>query len=257
MRCLKCKKEIADNLLRCNFCNTKVQTVCPVCGTMNPITSEFCAGCGLQLLKYCPQCHSVNLPDAKICRKCHTEFEIEQGSVTIVDLKQIQESAQEKEIDERQLTETQKFVTEPVIVENTNDIDIPDSLPILTENDDNFTVEKLSDYELINIEENANLDDINREEPEPNEELANDLLSIADDIDIISQSLEKENLTPEPVINKDALKSDVAAEPLPEEEFVEKKPAEEPKQEDQVSVVSETKQDVTENTINTNTKTVK
>ena len=251
MRCLKCKKEIADNLLRCNFCNTKVQTVCPVCGTMNPITSEFCAGCGLQLLKYCPQCHSVNLPDAKICRKCHTEFEIEQGSVTIVDLKQIQESAQEKEIEEGQLYETQKFVTEPDIAKNTNDIDIPDSLPILTENDDNFTVEKLSDYELINIEENANLDDINREEPEPNEELANDLLSIADDIDIISQSLEKENLTPDPVINKDALKAEVAEEPLSEEEFVEKKPVEEPKQEDQDSAISETKQDVTENTINT------
>ena len=205
MRCLKCKKEIADNLLRCNYCNTKVQTVCPICGNMNPITSEFCDGCGLQLLKYCPHCHSVNRPDAKICRKCHTEFEQEQGSVSIVDLKQIQSCiSTEKAINSQvALKPQQKYTTNPNIASNNNDLIFPDSLPTLTENNDIFTVEKLSDYELINIEENENLDETHREELEPNEELTNDLLSIADDIDIISKSLEQENLKTEPVKNKD------------------------------------------------------
>lgn len=88
MRCFKCKNEIQDNLLRCNFCNTKVQTVCPVCSSVNPITSEFCAVCGLQLLKYCPNCHSVNLPSATTCRKCDTPFEIDEATITISDLNQ-------------------------------------------------------------------------------------------------------------------------------------------------------------------------
>lgn len=75
MYCIKCKKEIDDKSLRCNYCNTKVQTVCPVCKTINPLTAEFCDGCGLQLIKYCPNCKRANLPNAKICRKCSFEFE--------------------------------------------------------------------------------------------------------------------------------------------------------------------------------------
>lgn len=88
MRCLKCKKEIANDLLRCNFCNTKVATVCPICGTKNPITAEFCDGCGLQLLKYCPSCKCVNLPNAAKCRKCGTDFEKDEAIITISDLKE-------------------------------------------------------------------------------------------------------------------------------------------------------------------------
>lgn len=75
MYCIKCKKEIDDNSLRCSYCNTKVQTVCPVCKTRNPITAEFCHGCGLQLIKYCPECKKANLPNAEKCRKCSYEFE--------------------------------------------------------------------------------------------------------------------------------------------------------------------------------------
>ena len=86
MRCLKCKKEIADNLLICSFCNTKVRTVCPICGTKNPINAEFCEGCGLQLLKYCESCGSVNRPDADKCRKCGMEFEKDSALVNILDL---------------------------------------------------------------------------------------------------------------------------------------------------------------------------
>lgn len=86
MRCLKCKKEIEDNLLRCSYCNTKVQAVCPVCGNINPITTEYCARCGLQLLKYCPECHCVNFPDASNCRKCGAAFEKNEESISITDL---------------------------------------------------------------------------------------------------------------------------------------------------------------------------
>ena len=88
MFCLKCKKEISDDLLRCNYCNTKVQSVCPVCGRINVITSEFCNGCGLQLLKYCQECKTVNLPVAKKCRKCGIDFEIDEDAITISDINQ-------------------------------------------------------------------------------------------------------------------------------------------------------------------------
>ncbi len=74
MQCIRCKKEIKDNVLRCTYCNTKVQTVCPVCKSLNPIKSKFCGQCGLSLIKYCPVCHCANLPSAKECRKCKQVF---------------------------------------------------------------------------------------------------------------------------------------------------------------------------------------
>ena len=96
MRCIKCKKEIDDNLLRCNFCNTKVQTLCPVCGSINPITAQYCAHCGLQLLKYCPHCKCVNLPGAEKCRKCGEPFDMQNGEISIADLeKQLNEDSPE------------------------------------------------------------------------------------------------------------------------------------------------------------------
>ncbi len=75
MLCLKCKNEIDDKAIRCTYCGTKVQSVCPVCKTINPIGAEFCSGCGLQLIKYCPNCDKANLPSSKNCRKCGFEFE--------------------------------------------------------------------------------------------------------------------------------------------------------------------------------------
>ena len=74
MLCIKCKREINNNLLRCNYCHTKVQTVCPVCKTLNPLKAEYCSNCSLQLIKYCPECKSANLPSAIECRKCHHDF---------------------------------------------------------------------------------------------------------------------------------------------------------------------------------------
>lgn len=86
MLCLKCKREISNKLLRCNYCHTKVQTVCPVCGNINPLTAEYCARCGLQLLMHCPQCNAINLPDSKKCRKCSAVFEKDVEAVSIADL---------------------------------------------------------------------------------------------------------------------------------------------------------------------------
>ena len=88
MRCLKCKKEIANNILHCNYCGTKVRTVCPICGAKNAITSEYCEGCGLQLLKHCESCGSVNRPDTPTCRKCGAKFD-DDGLVSISDLNKI------------------------------------------------------------------------------------------------------------------------------------------------------------------------
>ena len=94
MRCLKCKKEISNDLIRCNYCNTKVRTVCPICGAKNPLTAEFCDGCGLQLLKYCDSCGCVNLPSAVACRKCAIEFD-NSGIITIADIKAMTEQSTE------------------------------------------------------------------------------------------------------------------------------------------------------------------
>ena len=205
MRCIKCKREIADNLLRCNYCNTKVQTVCPVCGSVNPITSEFCSGCGLQLLKYCPQCHSVNLPDVKICRKCHAQFDTDEGSVSITDLAKMQQ--QEYEIKTNKNAAVVKHQQFSQTIEESPD---NQSRSLNLQNDDIFKVEKLSDYELINIEENENLDKLISETDTQNEDYTNDLLSIADDIDKFSQSLKNENITPEPALNKETQKTETA-----------------------------------------------
>ena len=39
MQCPRCKKEIEDNSLKCNFCGAKIASVCKDCGTINLITS--------------------------------------------------------------------------------------------------------------------------------------------------------------------------------------------------------------------------
>ena len=126
MRCPKCKKEIADDLLTCSFCHTKVRTVCPICGAKNPITAEFCEGCGLQLLKYCPNCHCVNVPDALTCRKCKTAFEIDEGFVSISDL------------------------TEP-------DVSVTPETTISEDDDSPIVLSKIDEFELSNIEENTEI----------------------------------------------------------------------------------------------------
>lgn len=74
MLCPKCKKEIEDNSLKCEFCNTKVASICKNCGTLNPINALECTNCHEILLKKCPECNAVNLPSSSVCRKCGYEF---------------------------------------------------------------------------------------------------------------------------------------------------------------------------------------
>ncbi len=74
MQCPKCKKEIEDNSLKCNFCGAKVGSLCRKCGSYNLITATNCASCGEVLLKICTECNAANLPTAKRCRKCGIEF---------------------------------------------------------------------------------------------------------------------------------------------------------------------------------------
>ena len=195
MRCLKCKKEIADDVLRCSYCNTKVRTVCPVCGTKNPITAEYCEGCGLQLLKYCPQCGCVNLPNALKCRKCSNAFESDDSTISISDLQEAfglvnpENNISKTPVSDNQKKETvdeysQKSDENINAEENSFQIDSIDTDETPIELDkisefnaevdmepvepieplefgeiDEFKVEELEDTQLADIEENKNIDE--------------------------------------------------------------------------------------------------
>ncbi len=74
MLCPKCKNEIENNAIKCNFCNTKVGSICKDCGAYNSITATECINCGKILIKKCKECGAANLPNVKICRKCGFEF---------------------------------------------------------------------------------------------------------------------------------------------------------------------------------------
>ena len=127
MLCIKCKKEIDDTSLRCKYCNTKVQTVCPVCKTKNLITAEYCSGCGLQLLKYCPSCGKVNLPDAKECRKCGHEFEDED----MVTISQLLAEAADGQIENYSESESSMKNPEPIaeINEEEDNVEVDEEMP--------------------------------------------------------------------------------------------------------------------------------
>lgn len=74
MICPKCKKQIPEKSLKCNYCNAKIATLCKKCRAYNSIYNLNCVNCSNQLLKVCPSCKSVNLPSALSCRKCGYEF---------------------------------------------------------------------------------------------------------------------------------------------------------------------------------------
>ncbi len=74
MLCPKCKKEIKDKSLKCEFCGAKIGSLCTNCGAFNLITATECNSCKKVLLKICSECNSANLPNAKKCRKCGIEF---------------------------------------------------------------------------------------------------------------------------------------------------------------------------------------
>ena len=70
MICPKCKSEIADTVLRCPICNTKVKMFCPHCRSLIKFGLKKCNICGSELLKKCKNCGSINLASENICRKC-------------------------------------------------------------------------------------------------------------------------------------------------------------------------------------------
>lgn len=75
MICPKCKKQIPEKLLKCNYCAAKIATICKKCRSYNSIYNLNCASCKNPLLKICPSCKSVNFPNALECRKCGHGFE--------------------------------------------------------------------------------------------------------------------------------------------------------------------------------------
>ncbi|MDD3436483.1 MAG: AAA family ATPase [Candidatus Gastranaerophilales bacterium] len=75
MICPKCKQQIPEKTLKCNFCQARVATLCKSCHAYNSIYNLNCVNCNAQLLKVCPSCKSINLPNALKCRKCGIEFE--------------------------------------------------------------------------------------------------------------------------------------------------------------------------------------
>ena len=151
MRCLKCKKEIADDILYCDHCGTKIKTVCPICRAKNVINAEFCEGCGLQLLKFCENCGSVNRPDAQNCRKCDYVFEND-GTVSISDL---------QEIIGQQQTDTKTFDDEdssPLQLSKINDYSIEET-ELVKENDETI-LKKEESYDENSNQDLADLVDL-------------------------------------------------------------------------------------------------
>lgn len=74
MKCPKCKKELEEKTLKCPHCNTKIGSLCKLCGAYNLITATSCSSCHAELLKRCKECNSLNLPDSASCRKCGFQF---------------------------------------------------------------------------------------------------------------------------------------------------------------------------------------
>lgn len=74
MICPKCKREIPENSLKCNYCNSRIASLCKNCNAYNSIYNLKCTNCNQELLKICPSCKGINLPSAQKCRKCGIDF---------------------------------------------------------------------------------------------------------------------------------------------------------------------------------------
>lgn len=113
MICPKCKKQIPEKSLKCEYCSAKIATYCKKCRAYNSIYNLNCVNCNSVLLKVCPACKSVNFPNAKNCRKCKYDFapevtqnEIAQESVPkeIVSYVEVQKSEDTKEKQQESLS---------------------------------------------------------------------------------------------------------------------------------------------------------
>lgn len=68
MKCPKCNKEIADNVLVCPGCKKVLKLACPKCKTINK--SNTCKKCGFVIVAKCHKCGKINPTDAGKCSKC-------------------------------------------------------------------------------------------------------------------------------------------------------------------------------------------
>lgn len=163
MHCIRCKKEIDNKLLRCNYCGAKVQTVCPVCKTLNPITAENCSHCNLQLIKYCPSCKSANLPNAKNCRKCAYEFGKKQD--TIVD------QTSSISLEEEEIVTPIPNIPEP------KPFSMFEEQKIDFEQSEISPIEKTTDEEKIDIHSNIEIEELKEVDVEPLNDLKDETQS--------------------------------------------------------------------------------
>lgn len=89
MICPKCKNQIPEKTLKCNYCNAKIATFCKNCNTYNSIYNLNCVSCNNELLKVCPSCKSVNFPNAPACRKCKYEF-VKQQEPVVTEIEKVE-----------------------------------------------------------------------------------------------------------------------------------------------------------------------
>lgn len=68
MKCPKCNKEIADNVLVCPGCKKVLKLACPKCKTINK--SNTCRKCGFVIVGKCHKCGKINPTDKGKCSKC-------------------------------------------------------------------------------------------------------------------------------------------------------------------------------------------
>ncbi len=125
MQCPKCGNEVKNNSLRCDFCNTKVNMICPECKSLNPFGIEFCLTCHAQLLKYCSHCNSVNLHSAQECRKCRTSLIKREILTEQVEKEQSDLTPVEGDISKNELTNKIEEIHEESIFEIIEEINEP------------------------------------------------------------------------------------------------------------------------------------
>lgn len=68
MKCPKCNKEIADNVLVCPGCKKVLKLACPKCKAINK--SNTCRKCGFVIVAKCHKCGRINPTDKGKCSKC-------------------------------------------------------------------------------------------------------------------------------------------------------------------------------------------
>lgn len=100
MICPKCKKEIPEKTVKCEFCGARIATFCKKCRAYNSIYNLNCVSCNNELLKLCPACKSVNLPNSATCRKCNHVFVQQETKIEEIEQKVVQENP--KEVEEAQ-----------------------------------------------------------------------------------------------------------------------------------------------------------